>query len=114
VATALVEIGRTDLWEKIQSGAAFVLVDALSPISYAGVHLPGAVNVPPDRVDRLAELRIPDRETEVVVYCQNWECDSSVVVAERLVELGYRNVVHYAGGKDDWRDGGLPVEGGRV
>jgi rhodanese-related sulfurtransferase len=114
VATALVEIDRGALWEKLQSGAAFVLVDALSPISFAGVHLPGAVNVPPDRVDSLAELRIPDRETEVVVYCQNWDCDSSVEVAERLVALGYRNVLHYAGGKDDWREGGLPLEGGRV
>jgi len=114
VATALVEIGRNSLWEKIQSGAELVLVDALSPISYAGVHLPGAINIPPDRVDELAELRIPDRETEVVVYCAGWDCDSSVEVAERLVALGYRNVLHYAGGKDDWREAGLPLEGGRV
>jgi len=114
VATALVEISRDDLWGKIQSGAELALVDALSPISYAGVHLPGAINIPPDRVDRLAELRIPDPDTEVVVYCAGWDCDSSVEVARRLVELGYRNVLHYAGGKDDWRDGGLPFEGGRA
>jgi hypothetical protein len=24
------------------------------------------------------------------------------------------NVHHYAGGKNDWRDAGLPLEGGRV
>jgi rhodanese-related sulfurtransferase len=37
-----------------------------------------------------------------------------VLVAERLLELGYRNVRHYAGGKRDWIDAGLPLEGGRV
>jgi hypothetical protein len=45
-----------------------------------------------------------------------WEmastCDSSLIVANRLVELGYRNVRRYAEGKVDWMEAGLPVEGG--
>jgi rhodanese-related sulfurtransferase len=113
VATAL-EIGREELWLKVESGEAFVLVDALPPIAFAASHLPGAVNIPPDSVDGRAERRIPDLDTEVVVYCANPDCESSVEVAARLVELGYRNVKHYSGGKDDWRDAGLPLEGGRV
>jgi rhodanese-related sulfurtransferase len=91
-----------------------VLVDALAPISYAGAHLPGAINIPPTSVDRLAERRIPDVDFEVVVYCANPGCESSVEVAARLVELGYLNVRHYAGGKEEWRDAGLPLEGGRA
>lgn len=112
--TRLDEIARERLWELIERGADFVLVDALPPISYAGAHLPGAVNIPPERVDALAGRRIPDRDTEVVVYCANPSCESSVEVAHRLVELGYRNVRHYSGGKEEWRDAGLPLEGGRV
>jgi rhodanese-related sulfurtransferase len=91
-----------------------VLVDALPAIAYAGAHLPGAVNIPPDRMETLIERRIPSLETEVVVYCSNPDCESSVEVAERLVELGYTRVRHYPGGKQDWRDAGLPLEGGRV
>jgi rhodanese-related sulfurtransferase len=113
VATAL-EIGREELREKVESRAAFVLIDALPPIAFAASHLPGAVNIPPESVDRMAEIRIPDLDTEVVVYCANPDCESSVEVAARLVELGYRNVKHYSGGKDDWRAAGLPLEGGRV
>ena len=114
MATALVEIDRDTLRAKIQSEAELVVVDALGPISYAAAHLPGAVNIPPERVDDLAARRIATLDTEVVVYCQNPRCESSVEVAQRLVELGYRNVSHYAGGKDDWRAAGLPLEGGRV
>jgi len=113
VATAL-EIGREELQAKLERGDEFVLVDALPPIAFAASRLPGAVNIPPESVDGMADLRIPDRETEVVVYCANPACESSVEVAARLVELGYRNVRHYAGGKEDWRDAGLPLEGGRV
>jgi len=98
----------------MRSGDELVLVDALAPISYAASHLPGAINMPPQRVDELAERRIPGRDAEVVVYCANPGCDSSVEVATRLIELGYRNVRHYAGGKRDWADAGLPFEGGRV
>jgi rhodanese-related sulfurtransferase len=108
------QITRERLWQKIERGDPFVLVDALSPMSFAASHLPGAINMPPARVDELAAQRISGRDTEVVVYCTSPTCESSVDVATRLIELGYRNVVHYAGGKTDWLEAGLPVEGGRA
>jgi len=98
----------------MERGDDLVIVDALSPISFAASHLPGAINMPPQRVDELADRRIPDHDAEVVVYCGNPGCDSSVEVALRLIELGYRNVRHYAGGKREWGEAGLPLEGGRV
>ena len=114
VTVALVEIGREELLHRLEDDEGLVLVDALGPISYGAAHLPGAVNIPPERVDALAERRIPDLATVVVVYCANPSCESSVEVARRLVELGYRNVLHYAGGKEDWAAAGLRLEGARV
>jgi rhodanese-related sulfurtransferase len=107
-------IDRESLRERIESGADFVLVDALSPMSYAMSHLPGAINITPDWIDDRARRRIPDLDTEVVVYCADAGCDSSVAVANRLIELGYRKVRHYAEGKRDWIGAGLPVEVGRT
>jgi rhodanese-related sulfurtransferase len=114
VTASLVHIGRECLRQKIERGDDFVLVDALSPISYAMSHLPGAINMTPEWMDDRARRRIPDRDTEVVVYCADADCDSSATVANRLIELGYRNVRHYAEGKRDWTEAGLPLEGGRV
>ena len=113
-AAALATIDRERLWEKIRSGEPFVLVDALPPMSYAASHLPGAVNIPPASVDERARRRIPDLDSEIVVYCAESTCDSSVRVAARLLELGYRNVLHYVEGKRGWSEAGLPLEGGRV
>jgi rhodanese-related sulfurtransferase len=113
VATGLRDIGREELAALIERGGG-VVVDALGPLSFAAAHLPTAVNIPPDRVDALAPRRIPDPDTYVVVYCAGEDCESSVVVAERLLELGYRNVRHYAGGKRDWTDAGLALEGARI
>jgi rhodanese-related sulfurtransferase len=111
---ALAEISRDQLRQKLESGETFVLVDALAPMSFAHSHLPGAINLPPEWVDERGPRRIPNRDTEVVVYCASSTCDSSVEVGERLIKLGYRNVLHYVGGKKDWVGAGLPLERGGV
>jgi rhodanese-related sulfurtransferase len=100
-----------ELLETLQSGEPLALVDALPPISYAHSHLPGAINLPPGGVEpQLLARRLPDRDAEIVVYCSNEECESSRDTAAALVALGYTRVRHYAGGKDEWRRRGLPLE----
>ena len=108
------DVSREELWQKIEHDDGLVLVDALPPISFAASHLPGAINIPPGTEDERASRRIPDLAAEVVVYCMNPTCYSSVDVANRLVQLGYRNVRHYPGGKEEWIEAGLPLEGGRA
>lgn len=100
-----------ELRRKLEEGEAFVLVDALAPMVYAHSHLPGAINLPASNVDpdRVAR-RIPDRSTEIVVYCSSDDCDDSHVTAGKLQELGYTEVKHYRGGKNEWRELGLPLE----
>jgi rhodanese-related sulfurtransferase len=100
-----------ELREKMKDGGTFVLVDALAPMVYAHSHLPGSINLPPSNIDPwVVAKRIPDRETEIVVYCTNPACTDSVDTAQQLRALGYTNVRRYAGGKDEWRGAGLPLE----
>ena len=108
---ALTEITADELQQKVERSDDFVLVDALAPMVYAHSHLPGAINMPPSAVDAVrCARRMPDLGTEIVVYCANPECDDSVATAVRLQALGYRNVRHYTGGKDEWKRLGLPLE----
>lgn len=100
-----------ELQQKLKRGDDFVLIDALAPMIYAHSHLPGAINMPPSAVDGLrCNKRIPKLDTEIVVYCANAECEDSVETAERLRALGYTNVRHYSGGKEEWKKLGLPLE----
>ena len=85
------------------------LVEALGPAFFADAHLPGAVNIPPDRVDVLAPRLLPERDALVVVYCSG-TCTNSDSTARRLASLGYTDVRVYNGGKEDWIEAGLPVE----
>jgi rhodanese-related sulfurtransferase len=54
---------------------------------------------------------LPDENAEIIVYCMNRECAASGEEVRELREMGYRNVRHYAEGKQDWIEAGLPVEG---
>lgn len=104
---ALPTITCDALRRKLESDERLVVVDALPPMSFAHSHLPGAINMPPERVDA---KRIPDQDAEIVVYCANPLCESSIDTARRLLALGFTNVRHYPGGKDEWRSLGLPLE----
>ena len=64
-------ITRDELQSKVDRGEHFVLAEILDPSYYAQGHLPGAVNMPLERVGELAQQLIPDKGADVVVYCYN-------------------------------------------
>jgi rhodanese-related sulfurtransferase len=104
-------VSAEELLRRIQEGDSLVVVDALPPMAYAHSHLPGAINLPPSSIDPdIVARRIPDRFAEIIVYCANPDCEDSLATAQRLQGLGYTNVSHYAGGKNEWRDAGFPLE----
>jgi rhodanese-related sulfurtransferase len=102
-------ISRQDLYRRITNGDRPILVEALGAGYYSDAHLPGAINIPPTHVDRLAPALLPDRQAHIVVYGTGTGA-SSDAVARQLEELGYTAVAVYAGGKEDWVEHGLPLE----
>jgi rhodanese-related sulfurtransferase len=102
-------ISRDDLHRRLANGERLTLVEALGPAYFADAHIPGAVNMPPDQVDRLAPALLPDKDAAIVVYCSG-TCHNSEIAARRLNDLGYSDVHVYLGGKEDWVEHGLPVE----
>jgi rhodanese-related sulfurtransferase len=62
-------ISRDDLKGKIDRGDEFALVETLPAVAYQHEHLPGAINLPPDRVRELAPKLLPDKGAEIIVYC---------------------------------------------
>ena len=45
------------------------VVDVLPRASFAARHLPGALSIPLEELDREAPRLLPDRDVEVAVYC---------------------------------------------
>jgi len=63
-------ISTKDLKSKIDK-KQIVVVETLAPERYREAHLPGALNLPPERVNELAQQLLPNKDAEIVTYCTN-------------------------------------------
>jgi rhodanese-related sulfurtransferase len=62
-------ISRDELKQKLDRKDNFYLVEALAADHFQAAHLPGAVNIPYDRVRELAPQVLSDKNPEIVTYC---------------------------------------------
>ena len=62
-------ISRDELKQKIERKDDFLLVETLPEIAYEHAHLPGAINLPTDKIKVLAQKLLPDKNADIVVYC---------------------------------------------
>ena len=86
-----------------------VVVNVLDQDFYDDCHIKGSVNVTLDAIEQFATTL--NRNTEIVVYCSNYQCSTSEYVAKKLKSLGCNRVYVYEGGIAEWYQKGLPVEG---
>jgi len=62
-------ISRDELKQKIDRQDNFILVETLPETAYHHAHLPGAINLPLDKVSAEALNLLPNKDAEIVVYC---------------------------------------------
>jgi rhodanese-related sulfurtransferase len=103
-------IDREELKRKLDNSEPIKLVMALNRWAYNAKHIPGSLHFD-DPDDLYSSLH---KDDEIIVYCSNVDCLSSVALYRALVERGYSNVRRYAGGLLDWEEAGLTLEGNSV
>jgi rhodanese-related sulfurtransferase len=62
-------ISRDELQAKIARGDRFVLYEVLATMYWRRHHLPGAKTLPPREVATRVPVEVPERDTEIVLYC---------------------------------------------
>jgi rhodanese-related sulfurtransferase len=85
-----------------------VLLDVREESEYAADHLPGAVHLGKGIIERDIEVKYPDPESPLVLYCGGGF--RSALAADNLQKMGYTNVISMDGGIRGWRDRGFPLE----
>jgi rhodanese-related sulfurtransferase len=64
-------ISTTDLKAKLDRKEGINVVETLAPDRYREGHIPGALNIPPERIKELAPQLLPNKDAEIVTYCSN-------------------------------------------
>ncbi|RGC65927.1 Inner membrane protein YgaP [Micromonospora sp. MW-13] len=104
-------VDAATLRELIESGRSPRLLDVRTPGEFESLHIPGAENVPLDRLrEHRAELRA-HLDGDVVLICRS---GARAAQAERaLAGVGLRNLRVLAGGMLAWQAAHAPVAQGR-
>ena len=64
-------ISTKELKGKLDRNESIKVVETLAPERYREAHIPGAVNIPPDKIKELAPQVLPNQNAEIVTYCTN-------------------------------------------
>ena len=94
------QITMSEAVEIMASEDDYIILDVRRPNEFASGHIPNAVNIPNEIIgeDEIDELR--DKDQLILVYCRSG--NRSKQASEKLVRLGYTNVVEF-GGIVDWK-----------
>jgi molybdopterin/thiamine biosynthesis adenylyltransferase/rhodanese-related sulfurtransferase len=107
VKSQIEEVDPSEVSELIHEGAT--VIDVRETEEYAAGHLPGAKHVPRSYLESRIEGVVPDRSTQVILYCASG--NRSAYGARTLTEeLGYEHVRSMTGGITLWKDRGYEVD----
>ncbi|MBQ2711183.1 MAG: rhodanese-like domain-containing protein [Clostridia bacterium] len=77
----------------------YIILDVRTPAEFAQGHIPNAINIPNETIGTEEIPQLPNKKQVIFVYCRSG--NRSKQAAEKLVQLGYTNVVEF-GGINDW------------
>lgn len=60
-----------DLSAKLNRRDRVQIVETLAPEAYREAHIPGALNIPPEKITELAPQLLPNKNAEIITYCAN-------------------------------------------
>ena len=77
----------------------YIILDVRTVEEFSDKHIPGAINIPNETIGTQEIPELPDQDQLILVYCRSG--NRSKQASEKLVALGYTNLVEF-GGINDW------------
>ena len=93
------QISMQEAIQIMKTQSDYVILDVRTPSEYAQGHSPGAILVPNETIGTEDIPQLPQTEQLLLVYCRSG--NRSKQASEKLVRLGYTNVVEF-GGINQW------------
>ena len=83
----------------MKNESGYQIVDVRTPEEYASGHIPNAICIPNESIGKQPPAELSDKKQLLLIYCRSGR--RSKEATNKLVELGYENVVDF-GGIIDW------------
>lgn len=94
----------------LDNHSELLMIDVGDSRSFKSGHIPGAHWVPRGRLEKRISQFVPNKESLLVITCPDGI--NSIFAAATLKELGYKRVSALSGGKNAWKNNGIPLLAG--
>ena len=94
------QIAMDEAVDMMAQETGYIILDVRRPDEFAAGHIPNAINVPNESIGTSDIPELPDKDQLIMVYCRSGR--RSKEASEKLVKLGYPNLVEF-GGILDWK-----------
>lgn len=106
--TRVREVTVAETQQRLKENPDAKLIDVREDNEWQAGRAAGAEHLGKGIIERDIEARVPDKSTELIMYCGGGF--RSALVADVLQRMGYTNVFSMAGGWKAWKDSGAGVE----
>jgi rhodanese-related sulfurtransferase len=106
--TRIREITVEETRQRLLSGVPLRLIDVREDHEWEAGHAKGAEHLGKGIIERDIEQLVPDKETELILYCGGGY--RSALAVDALQRMDYKNVYSMAGGWKAWKEAGAPTE----
>ena len=93
------QISQEQAKEMMEKDDGLVVVDVRRQDEYDAGHIPGAILIPNESINKDQPEELPDLNQIILVYCRSG--NRSKQAAQKLFDMGYRNIYEF-GGITDW------------
>ena len=93
------QISMTEAVELMDNETDYIILDVRRPDEFAAGHIPNAVNIPNETIGSEEIAQLLNKDRLIFIYCRSG--NRSKQASEKLVKLGYTNIVEF-GGITDW------------
>ena len=93
------QISMEEAVTMMEEETGYIILDVRTAQEYSEKHIPGAINIANESIGTEDIPELPDKDQLILVYCRSG--NRSKQASEKLVKLGYTNIVEF-GGINDW------------
>lgn len=99
-ANSYKQVSMEEAVQMMKEQSGYIILDVRTPEEYSQGHIPNAINLPNENIGSADMAQLPKKDQLIFVYCRSGR--RSKEAAQKLVNLGYTNIVEM-GGILDWK-----------
>ena len=89
------QISQEEAQEMMAKDDGHVIVDVRRQDEYDAGHIPGAILIPNESIEKERPSELPDLDQIILVYCRSGR--RSKEASEKLAKMGYTNIYEFGG-----------------